>query len=170
MKNEFTTREDGVAEIVLTQGKVALVDVEDLRLLADYRWCADNHHERYWKARGGSGSNKVYMHRLLLGARGGQLVDHINHDCLDNRRINLRICTTAQNGANRRKQREATSSRYKGVSWQRQAGKWRVRIKTNGKYHLLGRFDDEEEAAHAYDRAAREHFGEYALPNFAIHG
>ena len=168
MKNKFTIREDGVAEIVLTQGQVALVDAEDLPVVAEYRWRANHLARRCWYAVSG-GRPTVLMHRLLMNAGGRQLVDHANHDCLDNRRSNLRLCTKAGNMANSRKFK-GTSSRYKGVSWDKPCGKWRAQIQSGGKQRYLGIFDDAREAASVYDKAAVELFGEYALPNFATSG
>ncbi len=91
-------------------------------------------------------------------------MDHANHDQLDNQRANLRRCTNSQNMANRRKQ-PGCSSRFKGVHWYKRVGKWRANIEVDGRKYALGYFDDEIEAARAYNVAAIEHFKEFALPN-----
>ena len=89
-------------------------------------------------------------------------VDHINHDTLDNRRCNLRICNTKQNNANRRRLRPG----YKGVEYSPKLSKWRARIRANGKLIQLGCFTFAEDAARAYDCAAAYFFGDFAHLNF----
>jgi hypothetical protein len=107
---------------------------------------------------------QVKLHRLLLDAPPGTHVDHINHDTLDNRRENLRVVTAQQNQANSRKIITGDSC-FKGVCWHKQSNKWRAYIAVNRRQISLGLFDDEVMAAQAYDRAARERFGEYANLN-----
>ncbi len=165
MKNDYRVRDDGVAEIALTRGQVALVDVEDLPRLARYRWCADAHHGGGFHAVSGK-DPAIIMSRLLLDAQDDELVDHDNHRTLDNRKQNLRICTHSQNNANRRKTKNVTSSQYKGVCWHKPGSKWQARIKLDGKYRALGYYESEKEAACAYDAAALRLFGDFALPNF----
>lgn len=96
----------------------------------------------------------------------GFWVDHINGDTLDNRRSNLRLCTVSGNNHNRMKSKNNTSG-YKGVSWLKQNQKWRAYIKVNSKDKHLGCYLDKEDAARAYDKAAKEYFGEFARLNFA---
>lgn len=148
-------------EIRLTQGQVALVDDEDYEALARFKWQAIwNATAQTYYARRSSGPGKVYMHRQVTDALVGEEVDHINHNGLDNRRGNLRRCSVAQNRRNARK-RARCSSQFKGVRWNKQAGKWQAMIM---KRHL-GFFADETKAALAYNKAARQEFGEYALLN-----
>ena len=155
--------------IELTRGKVALVDDEDFELVSRWRWVAMRNPKggnwyairRDWER---EGAPTVYMHRVIIGARRGEHVDHRNGHGLDNRRANLRTASPQQNSMNMRRKSNA-SSRYKGVSWNKSRSKWEVRIKADGKNLYLGRFADEEEAARSYDRAAVEHFGEFARTN-----
>lgn len=105
------------------------------------------------------------FHRVIMSAPSGMQVDHINGNTLDNRRCNLRICTSAENGRNR-KPRKGGSSGYKGVCWNKPAQKWQARIMVGGKSISLGYFDDEVEAARAYDAAACEFHGDFARLNF----
>src|SRR2546425_1516194 len=94
-------------------------------------------------------------------------VDHEDRDGLNNRRYNLRVATHDDNQRNRSCQkRNNRTSQYKGVCLEK--GKWRVRIRVNGKNIEIGRFDSELQAALAYDKAAREHYGEFACCNFPL--
>lgn len=146
-----------MAEIRLTQGKIAIVDDADLPLLDGRPWCAQKtRHHWYAVSRG------ITMHRLLAGAEGLQ-VDHIDGDGLNNRRSNLRVGTVSQNQANRRTAFGA--SRFKGVNREKRGKPWRAAIKVNGRKIHLGAFEDEAEAARAYDQAALEYFGEFACTN-----
>ena len=152
-------------EIALTQGKVALVDDEDFERVSQFKWCASWHSRQrvYTAVRRNCGTN-VLMHRFILQPPSMMHIDHINHDTLDNRRANLRVCTNAENHRNQRKT-PGTSSQYKGVSWDRRKQKWRAQIRKDYKQQWLGYFADEDEAARAYNVAAQEHFGRFALLN-----
>jgi hypothetical protein len=107
----------------------------------------------------------VYMHRSVLRAPKGKLVDHRDMDGLNNLRSNLRIATQSENQRNRRS--SPHTSRYKGVSIYR-GNRWRAKIVLNGHQTHVGHFVDEVEAARAYDKKARELFGEFARTNFQI--
>ena len=115
------------------------------------------------------GKNKfLYTHRIIWFMHHGELpdfLDHINGKRSHNRIENLRCATGLQNRQNTRSRKDS-SSKYLGVSWFQERKKWVAQIKINGKPTYLGIFIDEVEAAKAYDSAAREHFGEFANPNF----
>jgi hypothetical protein len=149
-------------KIPLTKGAFALVDVEDAATVSERRWQLHPHGYAYAGIRG----RKIFMHRIILGAKTEQEVDHINGDGLDNRRANLRTCTRAENCANQRLSKKNTSG-YKGVYFDAFSGRWKAQIQTlrSGKRHL-GRFDTAREAALAYDHEARRVFGEFARTNF----
>ena len=161
--------------IPLTQGKFAIVDPEDYDALSKYKWYAVKRGRQYYAVakvgtkKGGHRQKKVRMHRLIMKAPKGKVVDHINHNGLDNRKANLRLATAQQNTWNKRKQKGNYSSQYKGVHWVKSENKWRSRITCNGKVIFIGRFDDEKAAAMAYDAKAKELFGEYASLNLELH-
>lgn len=147
---------------------VALVDASDLSRVIDGRgrWVAvQSNTSTLYVIRVGAkatGSQRTYLHRYIMGLRkgDGRYVDHHNHDGLDNRRENLRLATPVQNIANARRRGLV------GVRRSR-SGRWTARIKIgDGRERHLGTFDTPEDAARAYDRAAVEAFGEFALPNF----
>jgi hypothetical protein len=155
-----------MAVVELTRGLVALVDDVDLPLVAGRSWHASRRSDgKGWYARSSThrdGKNvHVLMHVLLMGVRG---VDHVNRDGLDNRRVNLRQASQSENLANSGKHRSMTS-RFKGVFFDRPAGRWRAQIKKSGRPIFLGRFESEECAAVAYNAAAFELFGSYARVN-----
>jgi hypothetical protein len=153
---------DAVRCIGLGGGLFAIVDASDFQWLSRYRWRATGGEAGYPCCR--IGGKKVYMHRLIVNAPDGRVVDHANGNRWDNRRDNLRICTQGENLRNRRKW--GGSSRFKGVFWDPVRRKWRVLIRCNGKTVHMGRYADEVQAAMAYDRAARRLFGVYARLNF----
>jgi hypothetical protein len=111
---------------------------------------------------------RVYLHRWLLEAQPGQIVDHIDGNKLNNRRSNLRLVTRSQNQANRRHNRNSRS-RYKGVTWHKRRGMWMARIQVRGRRITIGYFVDPLQAAYEYDAFARTFFGEYARVNFPHH-
>jgi hypothetical protein len=155
--------------IPLTKGKVAQVDDNDYEWLSQSHWFAANVHGYYYAAREIKG--KVYlMHRVILGLDVGDptVADHIDHNGLNNTRANLRKATRQQNCANRLNQ--AHTSRYKGVMFWKERGKWRARIRHLGHSTSLGLFATELEAAKAYDAKALELHGEFALTNAVIFG
>ncbi len=155
--------------IPLTKGKVALVDDDDFERLSAYRWSATEQRDsgQFRAERAGrKGEPKtVLMHRDIMGVAAGEYVDHANHNTLDNRRENLRVCSPSQNNANRRRVRTGVS-KYKGVYRGSQGKGWIAQVTLNRRKTTLGRFDDEAAAAAAYDEAAREIHGEFACLNF----
>ena len=152
-------------QIAFPSGHVVTIDHEDIDLFAAYRWHVDSVGRKRGKPYLRRSPDKAYWHRVVLGAQRGEQIDHVNGDSLDNRRSNLRFCSQSENNQNWTGSRRNTSG-YKGVSWDRWTGRWVVRIQVDGKQLNLGRFDDREQAARAYDAAAREHWGDFARTNF----
>ena len=153
--------------IELTQGRVAIVDDEDFDKLAQYRWqynkgYADREATIAFKV-----TKHVKMHRIIMGIDDPNIhVDHINGDKLDNRRINLRLATRAQNKANSRVAKNNAIG-VKGVSKRTgpKGDAFRAHITTEGKMKSLGTFKTAEEAHAAYCKAATEAHGEFARFN-----
>ena len=142
-------------EIELVNGKgYALVDDDDYEELSQYKWYAlssDRYTTYAWrKSCRDDGRITVRMHRQIMDAPAGKQVDHINHDGLDNRRENLRLCSPSQNMRNSRK-RKGTSSRYKGVCWVSRDRKWEAKAKLDNVTIYLGYHDSEDDAARAYN-------------------
>lgn len=149
--------------VPLTKGRFAIVDIGDLGKVVQHYWQAVLlPHTTY----AGATINKkrVLMHRFIMEPSDGLEVDHINRNGLDNRRENLRIATRSQNNGNTKIPSHNTSG-VKGVSYDKDRNLWAAHIKTHGRKKFLGRFGTKEEAASAYDRAAAQHFGEFANKN-----
>jgi hypothetical protein len=153
-------------EIQLAQGEVALVDDEDFEWLNQYRWHINDSGYAVRNVSKKIAKNKtVRMHREIMNTPFDLETDHINGNRLDNRKTNLRICTSAQNKKNAKKRTDNTSG-YKGVDWDKINGKWRAKILVNGKQITIGRFANIDDAAHAYDEVAEKQYGEFASLNF----
>lgn len=161
-------------EIRLSQGFVALVDDEDYERLNQFKWFAHKSYNTYYAQRHtGPRSNRhlVHMHREVLPTPTGFTPDHINWNGLDNRKDNLRPATGSQQQWNTRKQL-SKNSKYKGVTKAHKSKihPWVAVLVSKRKHYYLGCFATEEDAARAYDRAAREEFGEFAVLNFPPDG
>ena len=164
-------------KIPLTQGKIAIIDDCDFEWLSQWKWFAvsqGSHSKDFLAARRLSNDEKktehgcnIYMHREIAGLKRGDKrdVNHKGHHTIDNRRQNLRICTRKQSNGNRRPCQN-TSIKFKGVCRDKARIKWMACIRVDRRQKYLGRFESEINAALAYDRAAVETFGEFALLNF----
>lgn len=159
-------------EIELTKGKVAIVDDEDYEWLIKLKW----HYNPRQNEKTTTGyavhnitiapntQTLVYMHRMILNVPKDVKVDHINGNTLDNKKSNLRVASAQQNNFNR-KHHDNVSSRFKGVCWHKRDKIWAAGICRDGKIMFLGYFDDEIQAARAYNKAALKYFGEFAKLN-----
>jgi len=145
---------------------VAIVDDEDAKLVLEYKWSARVlHHTTYAFTNIVLPTSKrtiLFMHNLIMGYIG---VDHIDRNGLNNRKSNMRSATKAQNNMNRGVHGDNTSG-FKGVAFSKRDKKWRARIQLKYRTIYLGVFTSKEGAALAYDKAAKELFGEFAVLNF----
>lgn len=135
-----------------------LVDDDDYEKFGQYSWNlgTGNYVVRSAKPR------NIFLHREIMNTPKGMFTDHINHNRLDNRKCNLRICTISQNLANSNKGRQGNT--YKGVTWHILHQKWEVKFMSQGKYYFIGYFNTQEEAIEAYNKKAKEILGEFACP------
>lgn len=151
-------------EISLTKGKFAIVDDDDFEYLSQWKWFI-NTNGYAQRTEGSRGSQKkIYMHRVINETPEDMSTDHINGNRLDNRRENLRSVTLRQNKLNSSKHTRNKTG-YKGVSLQKNTGKYVAYIRVNNKGITIGTYSTVEEAAKAYNRAALHFFGEYAKLN-----
>jgi len=150
--------------IPLTQGQNAVVDSADYNWLDQWNWSShwNKCTRSFYAIRFTRKEGCVRMSRQILGFPQ-EFVDHKNGNTLDNRRDNLRKSSCSGNSANSGK-RKINTSGYKGVF--RYYRKWRAQICCQYKIIYLGLFDSKEQAAHAYDDAAKKYFGEFAHLNF----
>lgn len=157
-------------QIPLSKGHVAFVDAADYPQVSQYKWSYDKNGYAVRVLRLPTGKRKkIMLHRWILNAPNGTLVDHRDGNPLNNTRDNLRLCTHSQNSANRRKSPPRTgkfASRYRGAYKAHNSQYWSAGICYRGQRIYIGSFATEDEAARAYDRKAVELFGEFAVLNF----
>lgn len=150
-------------EIKLTRGKVAIVDDEDYPQLSKLKWTfaqagtKSGYAMHYYRE--GAKVKAIIMHRLVMGAMCGEILDHKNGNGLDNRKENLRFCTAGENARNKRPR----DGKYKGVT--ASGKKWAAQITYKRTHFYLGTFDTPEAAALAYNKAAKKHHGKFAHLN-----
>lgn len=147
-------------------GFTAIIDVDDYWLVNQYRWRVrlDKSLNPAYVQTGPACGPRILLHQLVTGLKG---VDHKDRSGFNNRRKNLRPATTGQNKRNSDSYRNS-SSEYKGVHWNKQSKKWHAQIMREGKNYYLGLFTSEEDAARAYDAAARRLHGEFGRLNFPL--
>lgn len=161
--NEIIKHEDeDYAEIILYDSfgeEVArsIIDLDVVEHVENIKWGLDGRNYVYGKING----KIIKLHRYLLGPKEEEVVDHINHNTLDNRKSNLRLCTKQQNNMNRSKTSKNTSG-VVGVYWDKSRGKYAASICINRHSKFLGYFNTVEEAAEARRQAEIEYFGEFA--------
>lgn len=152
-------------KINLTKGKFAIINKSDLEKISGIKW----HYQE--KRKTGYAIRSVWidgkqttqrMHRLIINAKIGEIIDHINGDGLDNRSSNLRIVSHRENCINRRSKSKKFG--YKGVS--KNGRRYLARIGDRNNHRTIGYFETAEAAAKAYDREASLRYGNFAVLNF----
>lgn len=152
-------------------GTFALVDDEDYERLSAYHWYAFKGGRNLYACRNAEHGIQVKMHRVILSAPKGKLVDHIDGNSLNNQKANLRLCSRAENGRNRKTpNRNNKSSRFKGVWFNRKGGVFMAKIVVQNERIYLGQFASEIDAAAAYNSAAVQYHGEFASLNNLMAG
>lgn len=155
-------------DIVLSNSnEVAIIDDEDVYRISKGTWSLNSNGYAVRTQRcGGGKKHSILMHREILGLLYGDgiTIDHIDNNKLNNSKSNLRKCEHSQNVVNVGKYRSGTS-RFKGVYRKPGYKKWYAYINKDSKRYHLGRFDSEIDAASAYNKAALELHGEFAVLN-----
>jgi len=132
------------------------IDSDDVHLLEGRWWCISS---------GGYPKSDIgYLHRVIAKAQDSQYVDHIDGDGLNNRKSNLRLCNSSENGKNTKRPSNNRSG-YKGVHWHKGAKMWRAQIRADDKRIHIGYFKDKVDAAIAYNKAALIYHGNFAALN-----
>lgn len=163
-------------KIELTQGRLAFVSDEDYDRVSAYKWHFQKDKGSLVKgyacrmySRDDGKRRLLFLHKFIINATAGTIVDHKNGDTLDCRRENLRFASASQNKRNCRLSINNTTG-FKGVFLRKKGNTFYAQIELNGRGKHLGNFQTAIEAAYAYDEAARQYYGEFAALNFPREG
>lgn len=151
-------------QILLSKGKVTIVDDEEFDKLSQNKWYCSHYGYAVRTYRNGKKRGMYWMHRQIMNCPDNMEVDHINGNRLDNRKENLRLCSRLENCKNISTP-ITNNSGYKGVSLDKRRGKFRAYITIENKQKWLGYFNTAKEAAVKYNEAAIEYYKEFAKLN-----
>jgi hypothetical protein len=162
MKDRSIRVEGDVAYVPLTKGYEAIIDAADVCLVGRHLWYAKTKPGKtvYAVRSSRTGRRTIQLHRIIMGEPEGLEVDHRDGNGLNNRRVNLRIATRAQNGKNQRTPRNNVSG-FKGVYWDSRKSRWRAQITADGRTYRLGLHRNLEAAVAAYAEASKTFHGEF---------
>lgn len=146
------------------QGDIFYFDLEDYEKIKDICWHKDSSTGYIKGYNNINNSKKVFLHRVIMEANKGDIIDHINHNLSDNRKVNLRRCTRSQNGANT-KRRIDNKSGHSGVYYDKSRNKWSVQISVNNKKIFIGRYNFYDDAVNARKNAENKYFKEFSYDN-----
>lgn len=172
VKNNEITIYDDYAKMKIvseTHGEFeVIIDLDDVDVLSESKWCVNKYKTKSsnYYAIYAIGRKGIMMHRFITNAPKGFVVDHINHNTLDNRKSNLRVCTHLENRKNN-KEYENNTSGHVGVCWYyyRGVNKWKSHIKVDSTLIHLGYYDTYEDACKARKEAEEKYFGEFNYSN-----
>lgn len=167
MSNKYNHIKNNVTELIIESAvygeKKTLIDNDDYQQIKNFIWHLSKKDKKRFAICTRLNGKMNYIHRMIMNCPTGMVVDHINHNPLDNRKCNLRICTPKQNSYNNTSKNG--NSKYVGVSFRKDKNKYRAYIFNNYKQITLGHFKTEIEAVIARDCAARIIYGEFANLN-----
>lgn len=160
-KNEYNLSGDyGIG--YTSKGEEFYFDLEDYNKIKNYCWYISKQGYLVSNCRDGK-INSVIMHRIIMNVENyNDVVDHINHNKVDNRKENLRIVSRRENNWNKNIDGKTLSGRV-GVHWDKSRSKWIATLKKDGENHTIGRFDNLDDAIKARENAEKEYYGEYAF-------
>ena len=156
-------------ELLLNSGEVILIDDNDYSLVSLFKWSKTSVKkgtDYHYLKTSFTIDNKRYsilLHRLIMNAKKGQIIDHINRNSFDNRKINLRFCSNSENTSNGKMRK--SKSGYKGVCWYKPYNKWVIKIYIKGRYKFLGYTNNPIEGAKLYNKYAQIHLDNYSTLN-----
>lgn len=171
--NKIIYQDENTTKILLESSKFGnkecIIDTEDYDKIKKFRWyILHNIKGHSFYAITNIYKNKkrlgLLLHRVIMSPPKEVLIDHVNHNGLDNRKNNLRLCTHQENSRNCKKYK-SNKNIFKGVRQRNELKKWQARLKFNDKTIHLGSFDDPIQAAKAYNEKAKELFGEFSCLN-----
>lgn len=138
------------------------IDHDDLEKIYNIKWHIDQTTENYFRVVASVNGRPLLMHRHILCAKPGEIIDHINGDTFDNRKINLRFCTSSENSMN---QKVKPGKKYKGIYFDKSRKLWAAQITAAGKTKTIGRYLTDKQAAIAYNEIAKKLHGDFAKLN-----
>ena len=165
--NKIEIVDNEYVKIYMKHNRVGFFDIEFLDVVKQYHWCSCKDGNTYYMkayAKIDGKRTNIKLHRLIMGSPEGKVINHKDHNGLNNRKYNLEICTHVENSRYANLSKVNTSG-YKGVYWHKRGAVWCAKIKYCDKAIHLGSFKNKIDAAKAYNEAALKYHGQFALLN-----